>query len=166
MIYENLTDDELIRQADGAGGLLKALAERLEMRQQPQSVFHDQATFMRACGQTVTEDNREQAELYEDLVYEEVSEFYDAVERKDEVETFDAVLDCIVVLIGYGLSRGWPMVEGWQEVMRSNFAKIDPLTGKVTKRADGKVVKPEGWKAPDLEGVLEQYRLFGYVEEE
>jgi hypothetical protein len=32
MIYENLTDDELIRAADGHAGLVKALSERLEMR--------------------------------------------------------------------------------------------------------------------------------------
>ena len=32
MIYDNLTDDELLREADGQAGLIKALAERLEMR--------------------------------------------------------------------------------------------------------------------------------------
>jgi hypothetical protein len=32
MIYDNLTDDELIREADGHAGLVKALSERLEMR--------------------------------------------------------------------------------------------------------------------------------------
>jgi|688.fasta_scaffold00930_20 hypothetical protein len=32
MIYENLTDEELLRVADGQAGLIKALAERLEMR--------------------------------------------------------------------------------------------------------------------------------------
>jgi polyphosphate kinase 2 (PPK2 family) len=32
MIYDNLTDDELLRVADGQAGLIKALAERLEMR--------------------------------------------------------------------------------------------------------------------------------------
>jgi predicted HAD superfamily Cof-like phosphohydrolase len=38
----------------------------------------------------------------------------------------------------------------WNEVMRTNFAKIDPETGKVRKREDGKVLKPEGWTPPDL----------------
>jgi hypothetical protein len=31
MNYDNLTNDELIRVADGQSGLIKALAERLEM---------------------------------------------------------------------------------------------------------------------------------------
>jgi len=166
MIYDNLTDDELIRQADGEGGLLKALAERLDMRQQPQSVFHDQATFMRACGQTVDRDNLKQAELYRTLVYEELQEWSEATAHDNEVEEFDAVLDTLVVLIGYGLSRGWPMVEGWQEVMQSNLAKIDPTTGQVRRRADGKILKSEGWREPDLEGVLDEYRTFGFVAKE
>jgi predicted HAD superfamily Cof-like phosphohydrolase len=38
----------------------------------------------------------------------------------------------------------------WKEVMRSNFDKIDARTGQVRKREDGKVLKPVGWKAPEL----------------
>jgi predicted HAD superfamily Cof-like phosphohydrolase len=160
MIYDNLTDDELIRQADGQQGLIKALSERLEMRQQPQSVFHDQAYFMRACGQTTIEHNDAQADMYHALIGEEFAELGEAELVGDEVEEFDAVLDLLVVLIGYGLSRGWPMVEGWDEVVRSNMAKINPHTGTVTKREDGKILKPAGWTPPDLKGVLDQYKNF------
>jgi hypothetical protein len=32
MNYDNLTDEELIRYADGHSGLIKVLSERLEMR--------------------------------------------------------------------------------------------------------------------------------------
>ena len=160
MIYDNLTDKELIRQADGEQGLIKALSERLEMRQQPQSVFHDQAFFMRACGQTTTEINPTQAKLYRALIEEEMRELKVAEVQANEVEEFDAVLDLLVVLIGYGLSRGWPMLAGWEEVMRSNMAKIDPRTGMVNKREDGKVLKPEGWTPPALADVLKQYQNF------
>ena len=154
MIYDNLSDDELIREADGHSGLVKALSERLEMRQQPQSVFHDQASFMRACGQTTTEFHPDQVELYRALIAEEYAELRHAYALNDEIEQFDAVLDLIVVLIGFGLSQGWPMPQGWAEVMRSNFAKVDPATGKVRKREDGKILKPEGWTPPDLKRVL------------
>ena len=159
MIYDNLTDDELIREADGQSGIIKALSERLEMRQQPQSVFHDQATFMRACGQTTVLENPDQACMYLNLIDEEKKELDVAVEASDEVEEFDAILDILVVCIGYGLSRGWPMVQGWEEVMRSNMAKIDPRTGMVTKREDGKILKPEGWTPPNLKRVMADYNF-------
>jgi len=39
-------------------------------------------------------------------------------------------------------------------VARSNLAKINPETGKVIKRQDGKVLKPEGWTPPELKQFL------------
>ena len=155
MIYDSLTDDELIREADGQSGLIKALSERLEMRQHHHmTAFEEQAFFMRACGQTTAVDNAAQAEMYHTLIGEEFAELGEAELVNDEVEEFDAVLDLIVVLIGYGLSRGWPMNEGWAEVIRSNMAKIDPKTGRVNKRDDGKILKPAGWTPPDLASLL------------
>lgn len=112
---------------------------------------------MRACDQTTEEHNPEQAALYLNLIGEESGELNEAIAAGDEVEAFDATLDMIVVLVGYGLSRGWPMLAGWNEVISSNLAKIDPATGKVRKREDGKVLKPEGWKAPDLAAVLKRH---------
>jgi hypothetical protein len=47
--YDNLTNDELLRYADGQAGLIKALAERLEMcmreleeRDRPKPIGNDQ----------------------------------------------------------------------------------------------------------------------------
>jgi len=47
-------------------------------------------------------------------------------------------------------AAGWDSEAAWNEVMNTNFAKINPDTGKVIKREDGKVLKPEGWQAPEL----------------
>jgi hypothetical protein len=40
--------------------------------------------------------------------------------------------------------------------MATNFAKIDRETGKVRKREDGKVLKPQGWTAPNLAPFLKK----------
>jgi len=155
MIYDNLTDDELIREADGQSGLIKALSERLEMRQTDHmTAFEEQAFFMQACGQTTHCANALQSEMYRGLIDEERNEMLQAESDGNAVEEFDAVLDQIVVLIGYGLSRGWPMNEGWAEVVRSNMAKIDPYSGTVRRREDGKILKPDGWTPPDLASLL------------
>ena len=156
MKYDNMTDRELIREADGHAGLMQALSERLDMRRNPDTVFHEQALFMRACQQETTKDTHKQSCMYLNLIQEEVDELHTAVNESDDVETFDAILDIIVVCIGYGLSRGWPMVEGWQEVMRSNLDKIGH-DGFVKRREDGKILKPEGWTAPDLKRVMREY---------
>jgi predicted HAD superfamily Cof-like phosphohydrolase len=44
----------------------------------------------------------------------------------------------------------------WNEVMRSNLAKIDLESGRVLKREDGKVLKPEGWTPPWLDPFLNE----------
>ena len=112
------------------------------------SMSNDVAKFLSACDQTPSEDN---AMLYHKLINEEYNEFIDARFAKDEVETLDACMDMIWVILGYCHMKGYDVEGAWNEVARSNLAKIDAATGKVVKREDGKVLKPEGWTAPKLD---------------
>ena len=66
----------------------------------------------------------------------------------------DALIDILVVTVGAIHSMGADGEGAWNEVMRTNFAKVDPATGKVTRREDGKILKPEGWQPPRLERYL------------
>jgi len=114
------------------------------------TVLDDQERFMAACGQTTFEDNMNQFFLYIDLIKEELAELEQAVGDQNKTEQLDALLDIMVVCAGALLSRKWDCHGGWAEVVRSNMAKVDPVTGKVIKRADGKILKPEGWTPPQL----------------
>ena len=118
------------------------------------SVFADQARFMQACGQTTKGWNEKQFNLYLNLIKEEMLELLEAVESNNRTETFDALLDIMVVTIGAGLSAGMPMAEGWDEVIRSNMDKIDAKTGMVLRREDGKILKPKDWQPPKLADLL------------
>ena len=114
------------------------------------SVFNDQKKFMIAIDQTVGDLNYEQFNLYLKLITEEYDELQVAAANKDRVETVDALLDIIVVAIGALHSVGVDVDGAWKEVSASNLAKINPRTGRVQKREDGKVIKPEGWQPPDI----------------
>jgi predicted HAD superfamily Cof-like phosphohydrolase len=114
------------------------------------NVFRDQAKFMNACGQTVGSRNQDQFDLYLKLIQEEVSELQTAVDNNDRVEQLDALIDIMVVTVGAVQSLGVDGEGAWKEVMSTNFAKIDSLTGRVRKREDGKVLKPVGWRPPEL----------------
>ena len=92
--------------------------------------------------------------MYLDLIREETEELEEAIQNNDKVEQLDALVDILVVTMGAIRAAGWDGEGAWREVMDTNFAKIDPETGKVRKREDGKVLKPEGWKAPELEKFL------------
>jgi predicted HAD superfamily Cof-like phosphohydrolase len=112
--------------------------------------FKDQEWFMKACDQTVDQDNQSQFNMYVQLIGEETGELADAINANDSVETLDALIDILVVTIGAIHSRGWDAEGAWDEVMRTNAAKIDLDTGKVRKREDGKVLKPLNWTPPNL----------------
>jgi predicted HAD superfamily Cof-like phosphohydrolase len=112
--------------------------------------FADQARFMSACNQSVGKGNTDQFNMYLKLIEEEAEELNQAIIAKDRVEMLDALIDMLVVTVGALHSMGVDAEGAWNEVMRTNFAKIDLDTGKVCKREDGKVLKPEGWKPPEL----------------
>lgn len=113
--------------------------------------FQDQAIFMRACGQTVNQHNPEQFMMYFSLIAEEMEELTTAYQQENRVEQLDALIDILVVTIGALHSMGCYPEDAWNEVMRTNFAKVDPVTGAVTRREDGKILKPEGWQPPRLD---------------
>jgi len=113
--------------------------------------FKDQTKFMVSCDQTVGEINAPQFILYSKLIEEEVQELRDA---RNQEEQLDALIDILVVTIGAINSMGADAEGAWNEVMRTNFAKINEHTGKVRKREDGKVLKPEGWQPPNLKPFL------------
>ena len=117
--------------------------------------FRDQEKFMRACDQSVDSFNADQFNMYLTLIQEEADELGVAIKNHDQVETLDALIDILVVTIGAIHSMGANGEGAWKEVMKTNFAKIE-ADGKVRKREDGKVLKPLGWKAPELAQFLKK----------
>jgi predicted HAD superfamily Cof-like phosphohydrolase len=72
----------------------------------------------------------------------------------DLVGIADGIADSVYVLVGTALEYGIPLDRVWGAVHSANMAKVDPVTGKVRKRFDGKVLKPDGWKRPDIAAIL------------
>lgn len=99
------------------------------------------------------------AELRAKLIREEAKETCDAIEAGDMTQIADGIVDTIYVCVGAALEFGIPVRDVWDIVHKANMAKVDPATGKVIKREDGKVLKPEGWVAPDdtIEALLASY---------
>lgn len=91
---------------------------------------------------------------------EELTEIGEAQECGDLVALLDGCLDLVWVAMKFAHECHLPFDEGWREVVRSNMEKVratgsDDPRGKRGFAAD--VVKPEGWRGPDLEGVLRRH---------
>lgn len=98
----------------------------------------------------------EMIELRIKLLREEVEEYAEAARAGDMVEILDALADIGYILAGTIINHGMQHVydDAFNEVHRSNMAKL--VDGKVLRREDGKVMKPEGWQPPHLAQFLEE----------
>lgn len=88
------------------------------------------------------------------LLDEEVNELKMAIRNGEVVDLADALADIVYVTIGAAVEFGIPLDRVWAEVQGSNMRKVDPTTGLVRKREDGKVLKPDDWMPPDIVSAL------------
>lgn len=119
------------------------------------NTYDDVKVFMEACDQTETGFGKHtcQAELYMHLITEEFQELVEAFLAKDMVEIADACADLKWVIEGLEHTLNIPQQEVWDEVARSNLSKISP-SGKVLKREDGKVMKPDTFSPADIKSII------------
>lgn len=121
------------------------------------------AFFMKEGGQTVpgfyhefnvTEDEAREFVL---RLQEEVDEAAAGVLHLSDAETVDAFLDA-----AYAAFTGAIRIAGvekaqkcWEAIVRANESKVDGTFGEKVQDPDtGKILKPNGWKHPDIEGIL------------
>lgn len=102
--------------------------------------------------------NKQKPEIPEDkeralrlsLMQEEVSEYLTG-EAKNDLENIAKEL-CDIIYIAYGtaVSYGIPMDKVFEEVHRSNMSKVNP-DGTISRREDGKVLKPATYKPANIQ---------------
>jgi predicted HAD superfamily Cof-like phosphohydrolase len=117
------------------------------------------ASFMKACDQEVNDKpcNLDDAttSLRYHLLSEENREYMVASIQNNKVEVLDALIDIAYVLFGTINAHGMQeeFVEGFRVVHENNMTKVQE-NGKVIKDADGKVLKPQGYKKVDLSNLI------------
>ena len=85
------------------------------------------------------------------LIEEEILELKEAYKDNDLPSFIDAIADSIYVLLGTSVSIGVDLKPIWDEVQRTNMAKIPGYS-----RKDGKILKPDNWSPPDIEHLLKE----------
>lgn len=90
---------------------------------------------------------------------EELQEFADAYNARDQAKMADALVDLAYVVMGTAHILGYPWEAIWREVHEANMRKQRAKTnGEDSRHGSGyDVIKPEGWEAPDVELVLKRY---------
>ena len=92
-----------------------------------------------------------------EFLHEELDEFHKAFAEGNLPGMADALVDLVYVALGTAAMMGIPFDECWREVQAANMRKVR-ANGADDERSKRKnsldVVKPEGWKPPDIAGVL------------
>lgn len=127
------------------------------------NAMRDVAEFRNACNLPIspfpTIPDAAAVALQSELADEEYTELRIGIEQRDLVKITDGITDLIYILVGMALEFGIPLPDAFEEVHASNMAKVDPSTGKVLRRADGKILKPKGWKPPAIGPILERHSM-------
>jgi len=76
-------------------------------------------------------------------------------------EQHDAFVDIIYYIQNCAVKNGVNLSKLFKVVHEANMNKKDPKTGLFLKREDGKIIKPEGWKAPDITEEIRKQVLDG-----
>ena len=125
---------------------------------------NDVEKFMSAADQYIgstphlNENNEDQARLYIDLIDEEFRELCDGFLRRHIGDIADGGADLVWVVKGLFTTLGIDFDKVWEEVRASNMSKVSE-GGKIKKRADGKILKPEAYFKPDIDRVLKEQGL-------
>ncbi len=115
--------------------------------------FESVKKFMETFGQEVRTKasfpNEKIVNLRLDLIEEELSEFKEAVEKKDIKEVADALTDILYVTYGAGHAFGINLDKCFEEVQNSNMSKLGS-DGKPIYNENGKVMKGPDYFKPNL----------------
>ena len=115
--------------------------------------FESVKKFMQTFGQQVKNKAEFPSDkivnLRIDLIKEELSEFKEAIEKKDIKEVADALTDILYVTYGAGHAFGIDLDKCFDEVQNSNMSKLDE-NGKPIYNESGKVMKGSNYFKPDL----------------
>ncbi len=90
-------------------------------------------------------------------IREELIELTRAYEKNDLVEIADALVDLVVFAMGTAVLHDLPWDELFSEVHRSNMQKIAGAGIKERSAGQRDLIKPVGWRKPDVEGILRKH---------
>ena len=103
--------------------------------------------------------NSTAAAMQADLVAEESTEFLQAFDRArlsgqhaDKVACLKELADTAYVLYQFASALDIDLDEALHRVHASNLTKL--VDGKLVKRADGKILKPDSYCPPDLDDLV------------
>lgn len=103
--------------------------------------------FTKACNDTLPKHPQKMTVEGVAFIRKMVNDEMDELEESQTVtEQADALVDAIYYICDFAVRNGVNLDPLFEIVHRANMQKV--VNGKVIRREDGKILKPEGWEDP------------------
>ena len=103
-------------------------------------------------------DDPELVNFRTSFLMEELSEYTNAIVKKDTAGALDALVDIVYIALGTAWLFNLPFDKAWKEIQSANMKKVraKDKTGKRGTKFD--VIKPKGFREPNIERIIEEER--------
>ena len=116
-------------------------------------IMEEAVETVAALGYTVTADIFSAEAWSRNDAEGDIGSFTKTFKEPDLIEVIDGLCDLTYVVTGTAVAMGFDMDPHYEEVHRANMTKpAGP------KREDGKQLKPEGWRPPAHDKIIERQR--------
>ena len=103
-------------------------------------------------------DNNELVNFRTSFLIEELAEYTQAITKRDAAGALDALVDIVYIALGTAWLFNLPFEKAWQEVQKANMSKIRTKSKSKKRGTSFDVVKPKGWRPPDIEQIIDEER--------
>ena len=104
-------------------------------------------------------DDAELVNFRTSFLMEELSEYTNAIVKKDSAGALDALVDIVYIALGTAWLFNLPFDKAWKEIQAANMKKVraKDTTGKRGTKFD--VIKPKDFKEPNIRRIIEDEKV-------
>ena len=103
-------------------------------------------------------DNPELVNFRTSFLMEELAEYTQAITKKDDAAALDALVDIVYIALGTAWLFNLPFEKAWKAVQTANMKKVRAKSKSKKRGTAFDVIKPKGWRSPDIDQVIYEER--------
>lgn len=146
-----ISDAELVREFTKESGTNVPNKPELMTKEEVFFLIKMMLDEIMELGATVSEPHEVKLKMIKMITdSKDLSKITDVSKEELIGEQGDALVDSYYYSLNAAAKKGINISKLFEIVHKANMDKRDPITGKFIKREDGKIIKPEGWKEPDI----------------
>lgn len=145
-----MSDSHLVKDFTTASGFLVPNSPKLMTKQEVHFLVKMMLDEIMELYATVDEPTHAKMDMIKMITESKDIPKVQGTEVELIAEQADAIVDCYYYSLNSAAKHGVNISSVFRLVHNANMSKKDPESGMFLRRSDGKIIKPDGWKIPDI----------------